>query len=238
MPKTIRSYPYQFGTDLPLDDEGRDDLIRLFEKTPQTCDDILGGRAQVAYTTLANVGPVVVKYYKRGGLIRHLSRDAFFRSGKPRPLLEYEMLERVRALGIQCPEPLIWAIRGGMFYRAFLVTRQIPDARTLADIGLETPPLCDSLLLRRTADQIAGLIANRIHHVDLHPGNVLVDAQLKVHVIDFDKARVSTLNPKKLRAAYIARWARSVRKHNLPPHMTECLIEALDRRNDTDTQNV
>lgn len=228
MAKINLYFPYQFGSNLDLNKEHRDTLTRLFEKPPMDCNDILEGRAQVTRIELAGVGEAVIKYYKRGGMIRHLLRDVYLRSGKPRSRLEFEMLETVRALGVSSPEPLIWAIRGSLFYKAFLVTRKIPGHRALSDVCTQAPEHCEDLL-RQTAEQIALLIRNRVHHVDLHPGNVLVDGNRRVYIIDFDKARISTQRQKKLCTAYIKRWKRAVRKYTLPPIIADQLTQELTR---------
>jgi predicted unusual protein kinase regulating ubiquinone biosynthesis (AarF/ABC1/UbiB family) len=64
--------------------------------------------------------------------------------------------------------------------------------------------------------QISILIARQILHVDLHPGNILVNPADQVFIIDFDKARTSQKNLSKLRNQYISRWRRAALKYNLP----------------------
>lgn len=226
MTRIIRYFPYQFGTCLDLEQGARDELIRLFERPPMDGEDILGGRAQVATTLLDGAGSVIIKYYKRGGLMRHLSRDAFFRSGTPRSRLEYEMLEKVRNLGIPCPEPIAWAIRGGMFYRAFLVTRTIENNRSLIELYRDDET-AGMAALQTAADHAKRLIEHRIHHVDLHPGNVLVDDSGTVYLIDFDKACDSRLSKKKLTRLIARRWKRAVTKHGLPKAMGDLFAQKL-----------
>jgi 3-deoxy-D-manno-octulosonic acid kinase len=63
--------------------------------------------------------------------------------------------------------------------------------------------------------------------VDLHPGNVLVDSNSRVYLIDFDKARYSYLNKDKLRVKYISRWRRAVIKHRLPESLWEMMSSEL-----------
>ncbi len=218
----INAYPYLIGTALNLDNNDCGTLIRLFEKPAVDINDILGGRASVVKTQLNTIGPVVIKYYRRGGMIRHLIRDTFLRSGKTRARRKFEMYETVRALGISCPEPLIWASRGSLFYKAYLVTREITQSRTLADICLEDESRCSDAV-QKTADQIVLLIKNRIHHVDLHPGNVLIDGENQIYIIDFDKACVSPMKPNKLAAAYLKRWKKAVFKYQFPDFMNDIM---------------
>ncbi|MBU1170754.1 MAG: phosphotransferase [Proteobacteria bacterium] len=226
MIKIHRHFPYQMGTELNLDQKAREDLVCAFEKPPMDCEDILAGRAMIFETNLSGVGPVVIKHYKRGGLIRHLISDVYLRSGKARSRQEYEMLETVRSLGVSSPEPLAWAIRGSQFYKAYLITRKIENTRSLTDICTKIPEQ-SAEALKKTAEQINRLIVNRIHHVDLHPGNVLVDGDGKVFIIDFDKAHISPMSQKKLCKAYIKRWTRAVLKYKLPTIMVDILVQEL-----------
>jgi len=220
--KLIRThYPYLIGTDLPLEKNDVDHLVRLFEKKPDLVTEILNGRNAVVRDKLCGNIPVVIKTYRRGGMIRHVMRDAYFRrSGPPRSSSEYAMLKRAISLGVSCPEPLVWAIRGGLFYKAFLVTREIENQRSLVDLCQNARELC-AFALHKTAEQVARLIENHIHHVDLHPGNVLMDEKKNIYIIDFDKAHESRLSMQKLTDAVIKRWKRAVVKYNLPDLMAD-----------------
>jgi 3-deoxy-D-manno-octulosonic acid kinase len=151
--------------------------------------------------------------------------------GKTRPRREYEMLETVRSLGVSSAEPLLWAVKGYPFYRAFLVTRKIEGHQSLSDVGSSEPEHSRGAV-EKTAVQIRLLIDNRIHHVDLHPGNVLLDGEGRVHIIDFDKARRVSWGQEKLRDAYVRRWKRAVEKYALPAFMTDQLIAGLGTSHD------
>jgi predicted unusual protein kinase regulating ubiquinone biosynthesis (AarF/ABC1/UbiB family) len=71
------------------------------------------------------------------------------------------------------------------------------------------------------------LAENRILHVDLHPGNILVDTRPQVYIIDFDKAVTTAYHSSKLRQRYIRRWRRAVIKHELPLFLHEEFQTAL-----------
>ena len=75
--------------------------------------------------------------------------------------------------------------------------------------------------------QISMLIRNDILHVDLHPGNVVVDTAGKVYLLDFDKGSVYHGNRQKLKNRYLARWQRAVNKHGLPKFLTEMMQNGL-----------
>lgn len=225
-PKPCFFYPYQYGTELQFTNTQRDNLLRLFEEPPQDIEAVLAGRTQVVRTLIDPVGPVVIKYYKRGGLVRHFMKDVYLRTKTPRPSIEYDMLEKVGNMGVNCPAPVLWAIRGGMFYKAFLVTRDIGPHRSLAELGLLDESVCTGAIMK-AGEQIHRLIENRIHHVDLHPGNILSDDRGTVFIIDFDKAYVSSRPLEKLRAIYLERWKRAVLKHGLPTFLIDTMEKAL-----------
>lgn len=201
-------------------------LIGFFGQPPLMSDAVLGGRGSVSYHRMEDLGPVVVKHYKRGGLPGRLIRRRYIKWGKSRSQLEFELLQKARELGINVPEPLLYANRGSMIYRAWLVTREIKSPLSLARLSLD-----DEKRTRRVMppviEQISRLIDNRIKHVDLHPGNVLIDSQDRVFLLDFDKGKIHPGNKTKLRQRYIKRWQRAVSKHGLPDFLTAMLGSGL-----------
>ena len=217
---------YQFGTCAPLTELQINRLIGFFSQPPPKTDSVLGGRGSVSYHRIDDLGPVVVKHYKRGGLWGRLVRRRYLKWGKYRSQLEYELLQKVRDLGINVPEPLVYASRGRLLYRAWLVTREIKSPLSLARLSLD-----DEKRTRRVMasviDQILKLIDNRIMHVDLHPGNVVVDGQDRVYLLDFDKGKIYQGNKTRLRNRYVKRWQRAVSKHGLPPVLGEMLRSGL-----------
>jgi 3-deoxy-D-manno-octulosonic acid kinase len=71
------------------------------------------------------------------------------------------------------------------------------------------------------------LIQHRILHVDLHPGNVIMDAAGKVYLLDFDRGKVYHGDRQKLKNRYLTRWQRAVNKHGLPEFLAEMLRAGL-----------
>ncbi len=216
----------RIGSIRPLDEKQLSDLVRLFNRPLPATGSVLGGRASVARCTIEDVGPVIIKFYRRGGLIRRFVEKTYLRTGKTRGQREYEMLARVRQIGVLAPRPVAFAHRGLLFYQCWLVTGEVEGHRTLAELSL-TDPNRAAVLTTDVAAAIKRLIAHQLHHVDLHPGNVLIDPQLQVYLIDFDKARRTRLNAANLQRRYFQRWQRAVRKHRLPEALTEALASAL-----------
>ena len=213
---------YQFGTCRPLTELQMNRLIGFFSQPPPKTDSVLGGRSSVSYHWIEDLGPVVVKHYKRGGLIGRLIKRRYLKWGKTRGQLEFDLLQKVRSLGINVPEPLLYAHRGHWFYRAWLVTREIKEPLVLARLSL-----IDEKRARRAmtsvTEQISRLIDHGIWHVDLHPGNVVIDQKDRVFLVDFDKGQVCQGNKNKLQDRYNRRWRRAVDKHGLPEMLSEMM---------------
>jgi 3-deoxy-D-manno-octulosonic acid kinase len=217
---------YHIGSTQQLSDHQLRQLIQTFDKPYRPEDAVLGGRSSVTIQPVAGIGSVVVKYYTRGGFIHHFVKRRYLRWGKIRSQVEFELLQKVRQLGINAPRPIAYAYQGALFYKAWLVTEEIKQHQSLAQLSLTDPDQA-FLLTGKTASQISILIHNEILHVDLHPGNVLVDHNNDIFLIDFDKTRFKRLKKDALRKIYIDRWKRAVIKHRLPDKLYKTMNTAL-----------
>jgi 3-deoxy-D-manno-octulosonic acid kinase len=200
-------------------------LVGALEKPNESGPGVLGGRAAVWRHEIPSVGAVVIKEYRRGGLWRYVTRRHYLRVGRTRPEREFEILLAASAAGLSVPDPVACLSRGAVFYRGWLVTRFI-EGESLVEVGASDvdalAPLIDEL-----TRQVRLLIENRIAHVDLHPGNVLVDVAGTLHLLDFDKATLFEGSAEELRDYYHFRWRRAVAKHGLPPILSERLTAGL-----------
>ena len=219
---------YHFGSASDLADRQLKQLITFFNMPTNTVDSVLGGRSSVATAQLEGIGSVVVKYYTRGGLVRYLVKRRYLRWGKTRCQIEYEILQKVRGLSVSAPEPIAFAYRGGLFYKGWLVTKKIKEQQTLAQLSC-TDEEHAHIVMKELIDQVSILIKNNIFHVDLHPGNVLVDSSDRVFLLDFDRACISQRDKNRLRDHYLVRWRRAVIKHRLPEMLCEMLCAGLDK---------
>ena len=131
---------------------------------------------------------LVLRPFRRGGLIQKINTDAFLRIGaaRSRGYLEYTLLEWMHEQGLPVPTPVAARyVPRGLLYRADLVTQQIAGASTLADRLAQTALPYDIWSdIGRVVRQMHDL---GVHHSDLNCRNILLDAQDKVWVIDFDK---------------------------------------------------
>jgi len=138
----------------------------------------------------ASFGPAVLRQYLRGGWAAKLSRSAYFFTSvaRSRPFREFNVLASLHELGLPVPRPLAALCEHhGVISSGALMTARIAGAQTLADL---LPGATDT----QWAD--VGKCIRRFHqagvwHADLNARNILLDAQFRVFLIDFDRARVT-----------------------------------------------
>ncbi|MBW1675810.1 MAG: hypothetical protein JRF30_02805 [Deltaproteobacteria bacterium] len=224
--KTYDSYHFGLASDLA--DRQLKQLVRLFNTPTNTVDSVLGGRSSVTIAQIEGIGSVVVKYYTRGGLLRYMVKRRYVKWGETRCQTEYELLQKVRNLGVSAPEPIAYAFQGSLFYKGWLVTREIKQKQTLAELSCADEEHAQ-IAMKELINQVSTLVNNNIFHVDLHPGNVLVDSHDRVFLLDFDKACLSRKNKNKLRDQYLSRWRRAVIKHRLPEMLCEMMCTGLGK---------
>jgi len=217
---------YRIGSTDGLTDSQIDLLIEAFHAAGKNPAGILNGRTQIQTKELPVAGRVVIKAYHRGGILRHINRRTYLGTGMPRSQAEFERLQHVRKIGVNAPEPLAFAVRGRILYHAWLATRELAGARPLSAISLDSPRAA-AAVMPPVIEQIRRLIQSRIHHVDLHPGNVLVDPESRVYLIDFDKSRISRSPAPALACRYRRRWQRAVVKYGLPQELDEIFQEKI-----------
>ena len=220
---------YRLRSKVELTSDHLQEFIDLINLPAETDRRPLSGRQVVVSRAISGLGLIVLKTYRRGGIFRKLLKGVYLRSGPSRAEQEFEFMEAARAVGVSVPEPLVAIDKGKLFYTAWLVMEQIPKERSLAVIGTEDPERLESLIAK-TAEQINLLIEAKICHVDLHPGNVLVDPSYKCYLIDFDKAYYYKGTKSQLRDRYLCRWRRAAIKHGMPDILSELLCAHLLKR--------
>ncbi len=215
--------PFIFSSRGVLTDDSATTLVRALRGAAgESAQSTLGGRSRSTVMQIEGLGRVFIKHYSHGGLLRALTGGRFIAYGVPRARVEFEMLEKVRELGVNAPQPYAFVKKGSFVYGTWLVMEELADTRNLVDLQREDP---DGLQRVMTAlgEQMVILIRNRIFHIDLHPGNVLVTASGRVHIVDFDKAHTFKGPASALRDLYLRRWRRAVIKHGLSPVLSEIM---------------
>jgi 3-deoxy-D-manno-octulosonic acid kinase len=217
---------FRIGSSRRLTEPQLQQLADIFNRPSTEVVERLAGRSSVFAHHIHGIGRIVIKCYTRGGLAHRLIKRRYLKWGKSRSQREFELLNTVDALGVNVPEPIAYADCGHLFYRAWLVTREINQSVSLARINLKDE-INAGIAMQSINKQVSTLIENSILHVDLHPGNVVLDGNGKAYLLDFDKGRVYHGSRQKLRNRYITRWQRAVEKHNLPKILTEMMQNGL-----------
>jgi 3-deoxy-D-manno-octulosonic acid kinase len=173
------------------------------------------GRAKVTRFIL-DQRPLVLKHYLRGGAIAALSKDRYlgWNVEHSRSFREWRLLHDLHARGLPVPRPVAAHTQKAIIsYRADLITEEIPDALTLADVlGHRT--------LAAAQWQKIGACIHRFHqhnvyHADLNARNILLagttPGEETVYLIDFDRGRIRRASVS-WKLANLARMLRSLQK--------------------------
>ncbi len=152
-----------------------------------------------------------LRRYLRGGVPALVSRENYLYLGeeRTRSFRELRLLASLRSRGLPVPAPVAACYRRATFtYVAELITERIAGARALSEL-LAAGGMDDARwaaigrCLRQFHD--AG-----VQHADLNAGNILLDAEGRVWVLDFDRGRERL--PGAWRERTLDRLARSLAK--------------------------
>jgi len=171
------------------------------------------GRGNAWFVRLGNTD-CVLRHYYRGGAMAKLFHDRYIWMGlaRTRAWQEWHLLAKLRKLNLPAPLPVAARVQHkGLFYRADLITRQIPQTQTLAQ-RLTVTALTTSLW-QGVGKTIARFHSESIWHADLNARNILIDCDDEVFLIDFDKAKIRPPD-KKWRQDNLRRLSRSLHKIN------------------------
>lgn len=159
---------------------------------------------------------LILRHYRRGGMVRHLVSDRYLRTGvrNSRPWRELAILARLHAGGMPVPRPYAARIApAGIlspWYRGDLVTGYLAGTRTLAEsIRVASPEETTWFAIGET---IARFHAAGVDHADLNAHNVLLDESGTVYLIDFDRARLRSRPGRRWAEGNLARLRRSLDK--------------------------
>ena len=163
------------------------------------------------------VGPhrAVLRRYRHGGLLRAFTGELF---RELRSQDEAQLLDRLRARGAPCPEPLgaFWRPRGAGLHQLALLTREVPGARAAPEVFRALPR--GAVRTRRRALRALARAVRAFHdaggdHADLNARNLVLDDAGKGWVLDLDLgSQFPAPAPAPVRARNLARLARSWRK--------------------------
>lgn len=168
------------------------------------------GRGQARLVHLDGHG-LVLRHYRRGGLMARLSEDRFWREPPhlSRAMREFALLRLMRSWQLPVPEALLACHRPhGLVYSADIAVGLIEGSRNLVQrLQAARPTPEDWASLGRA---IRSLHDRQVFHADLNAHNLLLDGQGRAWVVDFDKCALRAGDNWK--ADNLARLLRSLRK--------------------------
>lgn len=154
---------------------------------------------------------LVLRSYRRGGLVGRLIHDWYWYTGerRTRPAREWRMLRFLEQQDLPAPRPVAARyVRNGPVYRADMLTERLPHTRPLS------AALCDEPLADRAWRDVGHTIRvfhnAGVCHADLNAHNILIGAGGRVYLIDFDRA--SRRRAGSWQQRNLARLARSLSK--------------------------
>jgi 3-deoxy-D-manno-octulosonic acid kinase len=158
-----------------------------------SADSSRGGRGAV-WRVETPAGRAVLRHYRRGGAVARFSRDRYLWSGaeRTRSFREFRLLAQLSELALPVPPPLAARYQrcDPLRYSADLLTLEIPEARTLAELFPEV--LGDGRAMDALGLMLARFHLAGVHHADLNAHNILLDCNGKWWLIDFDRGRLRT----------------------------------------------
>ena len=169
-----------------------------------------GGRGAALF--IEHAGQVwVLRHYQRGGFMARLSADRYLWTGeeRTRPFREWRLLAELHAAGLPVPAPIAARyVRRGLSYCGDLITERIGGAQPMSALLAHAP-------LPAATWRAIGACVRRLHdagvwHADLNAHNILIGADGRVSLVDFDRARRRAAG--RWREANLDRLERSLRK--------------------------
>jgi len=183
---------------------------------PPHATPIASGRGAAYRIGLPGGLRVVVRLYRRGGLLARLLHETYL-GIHPRPLRELALTAEIRRRGVAAAEVLAARVEGWIAYRGALVTAEVPAAATLVEALRAAPDIAARRALAAAAGRaVASLHAAGVFHADLNLTNLLVhpgNDGPSIVLLDFDRARLqATPLAARVRRRNLKRLARSLAK--------------------------
>ncbi|GGY79000.1 3-deoxy-D-manno-octulosonic acid kinase [Marinobacter zhanjiangensis] len=187
-----------------------------------------GGRGS-AWFVGTDQGDMVLRHYRRGGLVARVSERNYVYTGwrNTRSYREFQLLRELHDQGLPVPEPVAaCANRRWMWYHAAILIRRIPGAVPFPEVG----NLHDEALWAKVGKTIRRFHNAGLDHVDLNCDNILLKGG-DVYLIDLDRCRLrGESGGSRWEKGNLDRLWRSVEKRIRPvterqtPILWDCLL--------------
>lgn len=146
-----------------------------------------GGRG-AAWFVKAGFGNAVLRQYRRGGWAAKISDSRYLwrDENSTRSFHEFRFMQMLGEKNLPVPKPVAaMYLRRGIFYRASILVEQIPGVQSFLDcVHRQT----ESAPWAELGKIIAAFHKAGARHADLNSQNILIDADRKIWLIDWDKA--------------------------------------------------
>ncbi|MBI2421710.1 MAG: hypothetical protein HYV27_02690 [Candidatus Hydrogenedentes bacterium] len=185
--------------------------LRAAVMQPGPPDAALDGGRGAVWTFESGGATVVLRRYRRGGLMQHLLHDRYLGN---RPLAEFNVWHAAESAGLPVPAlvGVAW-LKRGLFYQGAIATALV-EAKPLLDLVNISGKNVDALG-RECGHAIRRMHDAGIWHADLQVKNILIHGA-KALLIDFDAAKQVDSMRRTQRWRNLYRLRRSCEKHGLP----------------------
>lgn len=170
----------------------------------------IGGRGQIYFLSDGNKR-FVMRHFVRGGMAAKFSYDAYIWKGAEltRSFREWRLIRKLIELNLPVPIPAAaYYIKKGLFYRANILTQEIPAVESLAAMVINGNTFEN--FWRKVGEHISRFHNIGLYHADLNAYNIQIDKDAKMWLIDFDQSQI--LSPGKWRFDNLNRLKRSLNK--------------------------
>lgn len=145
------------------------------------------GRGNTCFFTLAGY-ELVLRHYRRGGMIQHLSKDRYLYTGleRTRAMQEFSVLVELQKRALPAPRPYACrVIKYGSGYGASLITHRLPGQTLAERLAADSVEMTH---WKSIGNVIGQFHREGLNHADLNAHNILIDSLGRVTLIDFDRA--------------------------------------------------
>lgn len=200
--------------------DGADEAVREVATRPDDLEAFAGrGRGALSRVSDTPLGPVVVREYRKGGLLRGVRGRRFH--GRYRPLDELVLHRRLLAARVPVAPAVGAVVLAGPFgWRGFFLSCEVGqglDLETYLYDPASHPEWSVREVLAAAGASVRALHDAGVSHADLHLKNLLLDPSTAgVLVIDLDRSRAAAgpLSEEE-RLENLTRLARAVEKHRM-----------------------